>query len=123
VSLLGGVSQKAIRDYLYEADIFFHPAVQEGLSNAVLEAMALGLPVVCTHVGGMAEAIQHGNTGLLVAARDWRGMGDAIRRLAETPDLRRQLGVAAREDVRMRFTAANQQQGFIEFFTGSENSF
>lgn len=123
VSLLGGVSQKAIQDYLYEADIFFHPAVQEGLSNAVLEAMALGLPVVCTQVGGMEEAIQHGNTGLLVAARDWRGMGDAIRRLAETPDLRQQLGVAAREDVRMRFTAANQQQGFIEFFTGSENSF
>jgi glycosyltransferase involved in cell wall biosynthesis len=68
----------------------------EGLPNAVMEAMAAGVPMVATAVGGVPELIEHGRSGLVVPPRDPRALAAAIHRLASDPALRVRLGSAAR---------------------------
>ncbi len=76
------------------------PTRIEGFSQALLEAMALGLPVVATALGGNPELIRAGVTGLLVPAADAAGWSRELERLARDPVLRAQLGRAARDAVR-----------------------
>jgi glycosyltransferase involved in cell wall biosynthesis len=77
---------------------------EEGFSNALLEGMAAGLPMIATDVGGNAEALIDGVTGLLVPAKDLEAMGDAILRLAGDPSLARRLGIAGRARVEQNFS-------------------
>ncbi len=71
VSFPGFVSQAKLRDLLYQSHLFIHPSItgpdgdREGVPNAILEAMASGLPVVASWHGGIPEAVEHGETGLL----------------------------------------------------------
>jgi glycosyltransferase involved in cell wall biosynthesis len=71
----------------------------EGLPNAVLEAMAAGLPTVATAVGGVPELIEDGVTGLLVPPRDPAALAEALARISADGPLRRRMGAAARERV------------------------
>ena len=77
---------------------------EEGFSNALLEGMAAGLPIVATDVGGNREAVIDGVTGLLVPAKNPEAMGDAILRLACDPSLARRMGVAGRARVEQNFS-------------------
>jgi glycosyltransferase involved in cell wall biosynthesis len=88
---------------LAELDVFVQPSFTEATSNVLLEAMAMGLPVVATEVGGTAAIVEHEVTGLLVPAGDSAAIAKAVIRLAETPELARRLGAAARARVRARF--------------------
>ena len=76
------------------------PSTDEGLPNAVLEAMAAGLPVVSTRVGGIPDLIDDEVTGLLVAPGDPEALAAAITRLVTDEPLRLRLGAAARERAR-----------------------
>ena len=76
----------------------------EGCSNSILEAMALGKPVIATRVGGNRELIQDGVNGLLVRPRDPDALADAIERLFLDEPLRRRLAARGRETVRRRFS-------------------
>ncbi len=78
------------------ADIFVLPSVLEGMSNAILEAMASALPVVARAVGGNSELVVHEETGLLCAVDDVAGLARAIDRLATDQALRERMGKAAR---------------------------
>jgi len=73
---------------------------EEGFPNAVLEAMAAGVPVVATRVGGVPEIVDDGATGILVPPHDPRRLADAIATLARDPALRQRLGDAGRERIR-----------------------
>ena len=68
----------------------------EGLSNALMEAMAARLPVVATRVGGNMELVREGDNGLLVAPGDARGLADALMRLLRQPDQARAMGLRGR---------------------------
>lgn len=81
------------------ADVLVLPSSEEGLSNVILEAMAAGLPVVASAVGGNTELVEHGRTGLLCDPADAQSIAAAIRRLFDDPELRRQLGRSTREKV------------------------
>lgn len=94
VGFLGHVEEM---DGFYRAlDIFVLPSLWEGLPNAVIEAMASGLPVVATDVGGTGELIRDGETGLLVAPRSAEAIAEAVCRLLRSPSERQTMGRAAR---------------------------
>jgi glycosyltransferase involved in cell wall biosynthesis len=84
-------------------DLFVQPSLHEGLPNTVLEAMAAGLPVVATAVGGTPEVVVDGVTGLLVPPHDPDALAKGIACLLRDLDLRRKMGRAGRERVKRRF--------------------
>jgi glycosyltransferase involved in cell wall biosynthesis len=101
VSLLGLRSD--VNALLSASDIVVLPSHEEGFPNALIEAMAAGRPVVSTNVGGSAEAVEHGVTGLLVPAHDPSAMSLAILDLAMNPKKRADLGGRAREGLREKY--------------------
>jgi CelD/BcsL family acetyltransferase involved in cellulose biosynthesis len=89
---------------LAQADVSVLCSSSEGLSNTILESMAAGLPVVATDVGGTAEIVDDGQTGLLVRPFQPASIAGAIVRLLQEPELARRLGRAGREKVERHFT-------------------
>jgi glycosyltransferase involved in cell wall biosynthesis len=104
VTFLGFVAKP--EEFLRRIDIFVMPSLFEGLGVAALEAMAAGKPVVASRVGGLAESILDGQTGLLVAPRDGRAIADAVAQLVNDPPMARQMGLQGRQRVLDRFTLA-----------------
>ena len=111
------VIQKHLDDHIYFAgyrsdipqqlamlDIYVQSSVEEGLPNSVLEAMASGLPIVATDVGGTSEAIIDGKTGLLIPPRDPNEIAEKINYLIDNPDIARQIGENAKAYVREKFS-------------------
>ena len=85
-------------------DLFVLPSLAEGISNTVLEAMACGLPVVATRVGGNAELVEEGKTGFLVERDDPTAMAVALAGYVHNSDLRREHGTAARQRIEAQFS-------------------
>jgi glycosyltransferase involved in cell wall biosynthesis len=79
--------------------LFVLPSHYEGSPLVNVEAMAVGKPVIATRVGGVAEVVIDGETGLLTAAGDPAGLADALCRLLENPGLAEKLGKAGRREV------------------------
>jgi glycosyltransferase involved in cell wall biosynthesis len=97
-----GVRQDIPR-ILGQSDIFVLQSRWEGLPVSILEAMASGLPVVATRVGGIAELVANGETGRLVPSGDVAALTAALNRLLDDPDLRRRMGEAGRRRFREHF--------------------
>ena len=89
---------------LHLARAFVLPSTAEGMSSALLEAMAAGRPVVATRVSGSTELVRHGREGLLAEPGDAAGLAAALRRLLADTDLADRLGRNARERVRRRYS-------------------
>jgi glycosyltransferase involved in cell wall biosynthesis len=104
VIFTGSKDNDELPTFYADADIVAIPSLKEATSIAGLEAMASGRAVVATDVGGLPEIIEDGATGLLVPPRNPEALSAAIRRLIESPSLRRQLGQAARARVEKEFT-------------------
>ncbi len=90
---------------LSRADIMVNSSAWEGLPITILEAMAAGVPIVATDVGGTAKVISGDDCGLVVPSKDPESLAAAILKLAETPELREQLSSRARQIYRRRYTA------------------
>ena len=96
-----------LRPVFEACDVFVLSSHREGLPNVILEAMATGLPVVASAVGGIPEVIQHGRTGWLVPAEDPRAMADALSRLLSSPGMRSAFGDAGRRLVEDRYSMSH----------------
>lgn len=96
----GWVTGGAKRDVLAGANVLVMPSHREGLPNAALEAMASGLPVLATRVGGLPDLVDHGRTGWLVEPSDPRELGRAIAECVSRRRSLRAMGVEALEFVR-----------------------
>lgn len=94
VHLIGPVANDAVASRLMYYDVFVLPSIGlgEAAPVAVMEAMSVGMPVVCSIIGGTPEMIEHGRTGYLFRQTDVNAMVSIIRELALSPDLRMQMG-------------------------------
>ena len=92
--------RRRIWEVLKALDAFVLPSRREGLGVSILEAMACGLPVIATDVGGISEAVSDGDTGILVPPDDPKAMGEAMVLLASDGKLREEMGRRARERAR-----------------------
>jgi len=90
--------QDDARPYVALMDVMVVCSLHEGFSTALLEAMALGRPVVATATGGMSELVRDGRNGVLVPPHDPQRLADAVQRLLEEPALASRLAAQARRD-------------------------
>lgn len=97
-------------------DLFVLPSQAEGISNTILEAMACGLPVVATKVGGNAELVVAGETGRLVPASDSEALAAAIRKFVEHPEEMRSCGAAGRQRVEERFSMRAMVAAYLKVY-------
>lgn len=103
IEFIGGLTQEELLPHYWNADILINPSFSEALGMSLIEAMATGLPVIATRVGGMVETVEPGTTGLLVT-RDAEALADAITELLENESLRTAMGQAGRQRVLARFS-------------------
>ena len=122
VQFTGFLREGDLCKYLSEAHLFLHPSQQgsdgnqEGIPNALLEAMATGLPVFATNHGGIPEAVEHGVTGILVAEKDHAALGDALVAAAGNPAQLGAMSAAAAQTVVENFSLAAQARKLEEYY-------
>lgn len=97
-------------------DVYVQPSFYEGHSNTILEAMAAGLPVVSTSVGGTPEIIEHDQTGLLFQPDDLEGISGAIFTLWQDEKKRQVIAAAGKQTVKQRFSAQTMTKAYADLF-------
>ena len=108
IILVGPVAYADVPRYLRASDCFVFPSQREGLSKAVVEAMACGLPVICTNIPGMTEdIIDEGVDGIILDKRDPLQLAAAIFKLKQDAALRRTLSLNGLDKVRQKFSLAD----------------
>jgi colanic acid/amylovoran biosynthesis glycosyltransferase len=99
-----------------DADVLLHAAVSEGFCNAVMEAQAMELPVVCTDAGGLPENVADGESGFVVPRRDPAALSAKLEELARDFELRRRMGKAGRRRVLEKFQLSDQLDRFERLY-------
>jgi glycosyltransferase involved in cell wall biosynthesis len=107
--------QPDVTPLLAVADVFVLPSLSEGMSNALMEAMAAGCPVVATDVGSNSELLQHGRAGRLVRGGDEAGLVDAMGELLADPKAAQALGREARAAI-APFSVGRMVQQYEELY-------
>ena len=115
VKLLG--ERRDVPMVLKAFDTFALTSVAEGISNTILEAMASGLPVVATRVGGNPELIEHGVTGQMIPARNVEALTEALQRYLQDPELRRSHGVNAQKRAMQNFSLERMATQYAELYS------
>jgi glycosyltransferase involved in cell wall biosynthesis len=122
VTLRGALPHDAVIDAYRHATVFVLPCVvsangdRDGIPNVILEAMAMGLPVISTRHSGIPEAVEEGVTGLLVPPADPAALADALARLLDDPAARREFGLRGRRKVADHFDAERNVRRLLEHF-------
>ena len=116
VRVPGWIDANAKRQFLESSDIFVLPSHAEGLPMSLLEAMAAGLPVVCSTVGGIPLAVTNEIEGLLIEPGDIAGLRTAVQRLIDDPELRLEYGRQAHARARAEFSVDSCVNRLIEIY-------
>jgi len=116
VRFLGDQSREVVHEQMVWADVFLHSAVEEGFCNAVIEAQAMGLPVVCSDAGGLPENVADGETGFVVPRRDAQALAEKLAVLSRDAVLRQKIGEAGRRRVLDRFQLGDQINAFDHLY-------
>jgi glycosyltransferase involved in cell wall biosynthesis len=115
-------SQDEVAEYLRGSDIFILPSFAEGVPVSLMEAMASGVPVVATNVGGVAELVESERTGLLVPPADSAALAQAIARYQDDHELRQRVASQGRERVIQQFNVEIEGQKLLELFSMRETA-
>lgn len=117
VEFLGKISHDKIAGIYEQADVFLLPSVKEGIANVVLEAMAIGVPVVSTDCGGMAEVIRSGENGWLVPVRSAEAIAEVLSMLVENKTLVSGVVKAAQKTIEDHFLLSTQIDAFEKMYS------
>jgi len=119
VIFTGQVSRQTVLEYLKASDIFVLNSTYEGLPHIVLEAMAVGVPVIATDVGGTGEVVKHEVNGLLIPPHDDEALRGAIKRMLENPGERERFASAGQstlpEHFQWKAMVENTERILLEF--------
>ena len=107
---------KGVVSLLQESTMFVLPSLSEGLSNVILEAMACGLPVVSTRVGGTTDIIQDGINGMLVEPDNVGQLSNTMKQLLKNKKLTEQLGNEARKTVEIKFSMEQVVTKYLKLY-------
>lgn len=119
VSFAGWQTRDAVLDQMQRSDLFLAPSVtsddgnEEGIPVGIMEAMAVGLPVVSTYHSGVPELVDAGRTGVLVAQRDTSALVTALRGLLQTPQAWSTMGALARQTIQEHFNNRRLQDQLV----------
>jgi sugar transferase (PEP-CTERM/EpsH1 system associated) len=105
-----------VPDVMRGLDCFVLPSLAEGISNTILEAMASGLPVIATDVGGNSDLVEHGNSGLIVPPANCEMLAAAIGQLAADPESAAGMGRAGRSRAERRFSMAAMVAAYQDLY-------
>lgn len=105
-----------VPEIMRSLDLFVLPSVNEGISNTILEAMATGVPVVASRVGGNPEVVESGACGTLYDPAEPAALGDAIVRYLDDPALRQSHGAAGRRRVVGNFSLEAMVRNYLAFY-------
>ena len=121
--MLGFQSQDTVAEELSAADALVLPSFAEGLPVVFMEALAAARPVIASRVAGVGELVVEGETGLLVSPGDQAGLEQALFKLCDTPQLRKDMGLAGRRRVQNEFNSLTEAQWLLTLFRsgGREN--
>jgi glycosyltransferase involved in cell wall biosynthesis len=111
-----------VQEYLQAADIFVFPTEKEAFGISVIEAMACGLPVITSAVGGLKDITQPNENSLSIQPRNYEELSNAICQLLENPNLRLRLSQAARESVLKQYTEEGVTREYVELFRGLQQA-
>jgi glycosyltransferase involved in cell wall biosynthesis len=114
VSFLG--EREDVPELMRALDVLLLPSAEEPFGRALIEAMALGVPVLATNVGGPTEIIEDGREGYLLAPGQPAAWAQAVRRIAERPDHGRELGAAGRRRVEQAFTTERHAAAVMDVY-------
>lgn len=120
VQFAGFVDQATIAANLRASDIFVLPSFAEGIPVALMEAMAIGLPVIATYVGGVTELVVDGETGQVVNASDPIDLARAIEKYVREPEFCATVATNARKRVESEFNIEDQVDKLAELFSACE---
>ena len=112
----GFVDQKDIVKILRASDIFVLPSFAEGIPVALMEAMAMGIPVIATHVGGVSELVVDQITGQVVSPADANGLANAIAHYADNPEFCKTIADNARDKVAREFNIEDSVDKLAKLF-------
>jgi len=104
VQFVGSVPHEKLPAYLHASDVFVRPSLSEGMGNSFIEAMAAGVPVVATEVGGIPDFLEHEQTGLFCNVKDPQSIALQITRLLDDEVLRKRVVQNAQEMVEERYS-------------------
>jgi glycogen(starch) synthase len=122
VNFIGYCTPQEVQRHNLESDIFVLPTHSDAFANVILEAMSAALPVIACAVGGVAEAVVDGKTGILVNPGNSNHLSTAIKTLANDEELRTKLGLAGQQRARSLFTWDENARRYAEAYADAVNT-
>ena len=116
IIVTGSVPHKDMPAYYSLMDVFVHPSLRDGMPNAVLEAMACGIPVVSTPVGGALDVIQDGENGLRIPANDANAMSRVVQKILDAESTRKKISANARKTIIEKFTPEKELEANLAIY-------
>lgn len=116
IIVTGHVPHKDLPAYYSLMDVFIHPSLRDGMPNAVLEAMACGVPVIATPVGGVLDVLEDGVNGWTIPVNDAEHLAKVTEKLLNDPEQRARLSKKAREKIEAEFTLQNELQANLSIY-------
>ncbi len=111
------VSQEDVITYLSSSSLLVLPSISEGLGRVILEAQAVGCPVLVSDAGGMKDLIQHGETGFIFKSEDLEDLAEKISYILDNDALRKSVSLSAKKELREYHDSNNFFNGYKEIFT------